>query len=104
MFGCNLKEQYIGENESLESGGMGKMIKVEYKDIKIKFPLSFSAKLVDLKTNVTDRIKKRTFSIGYKDTNGIYHPISSDHDLKVCIQESILKEATFITMVVNLAA
>ncbi|PWA85638.1 PB1 domain-containing protein [Artemisia annua] len=64
-----LKEQYIGENESLESGEMGKMIKVEYKNIKIKFPLSSSAKLEDLKTNVTDRIKKRTFSIGYKDTN-----------------------------------
>nr|GEU75001.1 hypothetical protein [Tanacetum cinerariifolium] len=59
-----LKEQYIGENESLESGGMGKMIKVEYKNDKIKFPLSFSAKLEDLKTNVTDRIKTRTFSIG----------------------------------------
>ncbi|PWA36405.1 PB1 domain-containing protein [Artemisia annua] len=95
------------KNESLESGGMGKMIKFKYgKDnTMIKFPLYFSAKFKGLKINVADRIKTTTFSIGYidtKDTKDIYRSISSDEDLNACIQK--FKEATFITMVVKLTA
>ncbi|PWA78121.1 PB1 domain-containing protein [Artemisia annua] len=95
------------KNEGLESEGMAKMIKVEFKDDMFKFPLSFTARLRDLKNEVRKRIeilKTRSFSIKYKDTNGNYHPILIDHDLKVCINESVLKETTFIKMVVKLAA
>nr|GEU75000.1 PB1 domain-containing protein [Tanacetum cinerariifolium] len=73
------------KNEGLESEGMAKMIKIEFKDIMIKFPLSFTAKFRDLKNEVRKRVeilKTRTFSIMYKDTNGNYHPILIDHDLQ----------------------
>ncbi|GKA76414.1 PB1 domain-containing protein [Tanacetum coccineum] len=95
------------KNEGLVSEGMAKMIKVEFKDTMIKFPLSFTATLRDLKNEVRKRVeilKTRTFSIKYKDTNGKYHPILIDHDLEVCINESVLKETTLIRMVVKLAA
>lgn len=91
---------------NLASTYMGKMIKVKY-DHMVKFTLPFSAKLPDLLEQVKMRfqeLENKTLCIEYEDTNHNRHSISSNQDLKFCIDDSILCRTTVIRMFVQVVS
>ncbi|PWA42643.1 PB1 domain-containing protein [Artemisia annua] len=88
---------------NLASTYMGKMMKVKY-DHMVKFTLPFSAKLPELLEQVKMRfqeLENKTLCIEYEDTNHNRHSISSNQDLKFCIDDSILFRTTVIRMFVH---
>ena len=92
------------QRENLASTYIGKTIKVEYNHQIIKFQLPFSAKLSDLEKQVTMRFKeweKKTLCITFEDTNRNRHSIVNDHELEVCIAESISSRTSVIRMYIE---
>lgn len=62
-------------------------VKVQYRDVVIKFQLSFSSRMAELVEKVTERLplKDGSFSTRYKDDEGDLVLITCDEDLNNCL-------------------